>query len=86
MTQEQWTIDQYLKELPSTSIIFFALISFNKSGFHVAVSAEEINEHAKALLSNARLRILVSGNVYKDVRCLTDSDLRIYTEFLCRRP
>ncbi|KAE9393629.1 insulin-degrading enzyme [Gymnopus androsaceus JB14] len=30
------------------------------------ISAEEISQHAKALLSNARLRILVSGNVYKD--------------------
>ncbi|KAJ4493396.1 Metalloenzyme, LuxS/M16 peptidase-like protein [Lentinula lateritia] len=47
MTQEQWTVDEYLKELPT-------------------ISAEEISEHAKNILSDAKLRILVSGNVYKD--------------------
>ena len=36
-------------------------------GFRAAICAKEISQHAKALLSNARLRILVSGNVYKDV-------------------
>ncbi|KAE9393647.1 hypothetical protein BT96DRAFT_959011 [Gymnopus androsaceus JB14] len=47
MTKEQWTIDEYLKELPT-------------------ISTKEISQHAKALLEDARLRILVSGNVYKD--------------------
>ncbi|KAE9395045.1 insulin-degrading enzyme [Gymnopus androsaceus JB14] len=32
----------------------------------LTISTEEICQHAKALLSNARLKILVSGNIYKD--------------------
>ena len=68
MTKEQWTIDEYLKELPSEflSRVIIEGISLNM-GFHVAISTKEISQHAKALLEDARLRILVSGNVYKDV-------------------
>ncbi|KAJ3740513.1 insulin-degrading enzyme [Lentinula detonsa] len=47
MTQEQWTVDELLKELPT-------------------ISTDEIVEHAKKIMSDAKLRILVSGNVYKD--------------------
>ncbi|KIK58340.1 hypothetical protein GYMLUDRAFT_45548 [Collybiopsis luxurians FD-317 M1] len=47
MTEEQWTFDEYLKELPT-------------------ISVEDISQHAKKLLANAKLRLLVLGNVYKD--------------------
>ncbi|KAJ4475639.1 insulin-degrading enzyme [Lentinula aciculospora] len=64
MTQEQWTLDEYLKELPSE----FPASSSNHSAStsSKAISTDEISEHAKKILSNAKLRILVSGNVYKD--------------------
>ncbi|KAJ3837999.1 Metalloenzyme, LuxS/M16 peptidase-like protein [Lentinula raphanica] len=48
MTQEQWTLDEYLKELA------------------VEITPDEVERHAKKMLLDAKLRILVSGNIYKE--------------------
>ncbi|KAJ7085711.1 Metalloenzyme, LuxS/M16 peptidase-like protein [Mycena belliarum] len=47
LAQQQWTLEQLLKELPS-------------------VTAEELQQHVKLLLSEVHMRILVTGNLYKD--------------------
>ena len=39
----------------------------------VAVTAEDLQAHAKKLLSNVNLRILVVGNMYKEVSKLCSS-------------
>ncbi|KAF9075695.1 Metalloenzyme, LuxS/M16 peptidase-like protein [Rhodocollybia butyracea] len=47
MTKVQWTIDEYLKELPT-------------------ITPEEVSQHAKKILSDVKMRILVNGNMYRD--------------------
>ena len=37
----------------------------------IAVTAEDVQKHIKELLSQVHMRILITGNMYKDVRAPT---------------
>lgn len=51
----------------------------------IAITPEEIQTHMKELLSQVHLRILVAGNIYKDVRGPATSWVNTLKHFDYRR-
>lgn len=66
MAERQWTIDERLAELPCKAKILLQEYAGTKIN-RTAINAEDIQTHMKELLSQVNIRILVAGNMYKDV-------------------
>ncbi|KAF8892443.1 Metalloenzyme, LuxS/M16 peptidase-like protein [Infundibulicybe gibba] len=54
MAEQQWTYEEKLRELPCMY------------SWHNSVTAEDIKDHMMKLLAEVNMRILVTGNMYKD--------------------
>lgn len=72
MTHEQWTIEEKLavlsrKSFPSSLRYVRHSDPFSFSIF-LEITVEDMRKHIVGLLAKVHMRILVNGNLYKDVR------------------
>jgi len=66
LTDQLWSLEENLKELPC-KLYYTHPQGASSLNMDIAITPEEIQTHMRELLSQVNLRILVTGNIYKDV-------------------
>jgi insulysin len=69
LTADQWPVEEKLKEIMSTfsSTAYRMNVFLYVSSSIQGVTREEVQDHILLLFKDAHIRMIVSGNVYKDV-------------------
>lgn len=71
LSHNLWTLEEKLPEVPCELLVTVnGVVELIQVPWHAAVTTDDLQSHIALLLSKVNMRILVNGNLFKDVSAL----------------